>query len=163
MTPQPTTTTLDKVWLLESSGAAVPDSSVTFAAATGRTIVVRHSRPGDAIFLVLQFAASKDSLRSHDSVHVTIRPMPGKYAFTLSTTDRVGIAAEATFSYAIHFQTPADAVAKYPSPGRFEEQLVPVEIGADNRVRFLSGARPGADLIRFTLTGPGTYGLAAAR
>lgn len=149
--------------MLESSGATVPDTAVTFAVATGRTIVLRHARPDDAIFLVLQFPASKDSLRTHDSVHVTIHPTPGKYAFTLATPDKIGSGGQATFSYAIHFRTPGDAVAKYPSLGRFEAQLVPGAIGADNKVEFLVGARPAADMIRFALAGPGTYGLMVTR
>lgn len=162
--PQPNaTTTLDKVWLLEASGSPVPDTSVTFAVATGRTIVLRHAHPDDAIFLLLQFPATKDSLRAHDSVHVTIRSMRGKYAFTLTTADKIASGAQATFSYALHFQTSADAVTKYPSPGRLEAQLMPAEIGADNKVQFLAGARPAADMIRFPLTAPGTYGLAAPR
>ncbi len=161
--PQPAATTLDRVWLLEASGTPIPDTSVTFALATGRTIVLRHARPDDAIFLVLQFPATKDSLRARDSVHVTIRPMRGKYAFTLTTPDKIGSGAQATFSYAIHFQTPRDALAKYPSPGRFEAQLSPTEIIADTKVQFLVGARPAADMIRFPLIAPGSYGLAAIR
>ena len=161
--PQPANTTLDKVWLLESAGPVVPDTSVTFAAATGRTIVLRHASPDDAMFLVLQFPAAKDSLLARDSVQVTIRPTPGKYAFLLTTSDRMASGAQATFSYAMHFRTPGDAVAKYPTPGRFEEQLVPVAIGADNKVELLVGMRPAVDMLRFTVTAPGWYGLAVTR
>ena len=160
---RPATTTLDKVWLLEASGTPVSDTTVTFALATGRTIVLRHARPDDAIFAVLQFPATKDSLRPRDSVHVSIHPMAGKYAFTMTTTDKLGIGAQATFSYAIHFRTPSDAFAKYPNPGRFEAQLAPAELGADNKVQFLAGSRPAADMIRFPLTTSGSYALAASR
>jgi hypothetical protein len=156
-------TTLDRVWLLEASGPAVADTSVTFALATGRTIVLHQAKPDDAIFAVLSFPATKDSLRALDSVHVTIHQMPGRYAFTLATTDKLGPGAQATFSYAIHFQTPSDAVALYPNPGRFEAQLAPATIGIDNKVLFLVGERPAADAIRFPMIGAGTYALAAAR
>ena len=161
--PRLVATTLDKVWLLEASGAPVADTSVAFAAATGRTIVLRHARPDDAIFLVLQFPATADSLRVHDSIHVTVHPMRGSYAFALSTPDRIASGATAMFSYAIHFRAPSDAAAKYPSPGRFEAQLAPAALGTDNTVRFLEGVRPAADLIRFPVAAPGSYGLAAVR
>jgi hypothetical protein len=160
---RPAATTLDKVWLLEASGPAVADTSVTFAVAAGRTIVLRHAQPDDAIFLVLTFPATKDSLGTRDSMHVTIHQTPGKYAFTLATADKFGPGVRAMFSYAIHFHTPSDAGAQYPSPGRFEAELAPAEIGADNKVLFLVGERPAADAIRFPLIAPGTYGVAAVR
>jgi hypothetical protein len=160
---RPAATTLDKVWLLEASGPAVADTTVTFAVATGRTIVLRQAKPDDAIFAVLSFPAVKDSLRTRDSVHVTIHPMAGHYAFTLSTADKLGPGAQATFSYAIHFQTPSDAVALYPNPGLFEMMLAPASIGADNKVLFLMGERPAADAIRFPMIAAGTYALAAVR
>ncbi len=162
-TARPAATTVDKVWLLEASGPAVRDTSISFAAAAGRTIMLRHAQPDDAIFAVLTFPATKDSLRSRDSVHIMIHPLPGHYAFTLSTNDKLGPGAQATFSYAIHFQTPSDAVSKYPSPGRFEAALAPATISADNKVLFLLGSRPAADAIRLPMTAAGTYALAAVR
>jgi hypothetical protein len=163
LTARPAATTVDKVWLLEASGTAVRDTSVTFAAAAGRTIMLRHAEPDDAIFAVLTFPATKDSLRSRDSVHVMIHPLPGHYAFALATSDKLGPGAQATFYYAMHFQTPSDAVSKYPSPGRFEAALAPATIGADNKVVFLVGNRPAADAIRLAVTAAGTYALAALR
>ena len=161
--PIPATTTLDKVWLLEAGGTPVSDTTVAFPLAAGRTIVLRHAMPDDAIFLILQFPATKDSLRARDSVHVTIRPMRGKYGFTLATADKLGAGVQATFSYALHFQAPADAATKYPSPGRFEAVLTPALVGADNKIEFLAGARPAADMIRFPVTAAGTFALAAIR
>jgi len=163
VTPQPIATTVDKVWLLEASGTAVPDTDVTFAVTTGRTIVLRHARPDDAIFAVLQFPGAKDSLRARDSIHVTIHPTPGRYAFTLTTADKIASGAQATFSYAIHFQAPTDAKSTYPSPARLEAQLAPAELGPDTKVQFLAATRPAADMIRFPLLAAGTYALAAPR
>jgi hypothetical protein len=160
---QPASTTLDKVWLLEASGTIVPDTAVTFAVASGRTIVLRHKAPDDAIFLVLRFPAAADSLRPTDSMHVLIHPTPGKYAFSLTTDDKLGRGIDATFSYAFHFQTPSDALPTYPSPGRFEARIAPASIAGDNNVQFLLGTRPAADMIRFPVSAPGTYGLAVAR
>jgi hypothetical protein len=160
---KPVPATLDKVWLLETSGPPVADTAVTFAARTGRTVVMHHAAPDDAIFLELKFAPATDSLRARDSIHVSIHPVPGKYAFTLATPDKLTPGTEATFSYAIHFRTPADAIAKYPSPERFEQLLYPANLTGDNRVLVLTGTRPGADLLSFPVTAPGTYALAAPR
>jgi hypothetical protein len=149
--------------MLEMSGPAVADTSVTFAVATGRTIVLHQAKPDDAIFAVLTFPAAKDSLRTRDSVQVTIHQTPGHYAFTLATADKLGVGAQATFYYAMHFQTPSDAVTLYPNPGRFEAKLAPATIGVDNKVVFLRGDRPAADAIRFPMIAAGTYALAAMR
>jgi hypothetical protein len=154
-------TTVDKTWLLEASGPPVHDTTVTFAAAVGRTIVLRHEAPDDAMFLILEFP--RDSTRTQDSLHVRVHPTAGKYAFALVTADKLVAGARATFAYAMHFRTPAEAVAKYPSPGRFEQLLSPAELTPDNKVKFLAGVRPAADMLRFELTAAGSYGLVALR
>lgn len=156
-------TTLDKVWLIEASGAPVPDTSVTFAARSGRTIVLRHARPDDAIFLILDFPPSTDSTRAGDSLHVRVQPVAGKYAFMLATPDKLPPAAQATFSYAIHFRAPAGASAKYPSTAVLEQALAPALLGDANKVQFVGGTRPAADVVRFPVTTAGSYGLVVAR
>jgi len=155
------TTLADKTWLLEASGPPVHDTTVAFAAGVGRTIVLRHEAPDDAMFLILEFP--RDSTRARDSVHVRVHPVAGKYAFALVTQDKLGAGARATFVYAMHFRTPADAIVKYPSPGRFEQLLSPAELTADNKVKFLAGTRPAADMLRFGLAAAGSYGLVALR
>jgi hypothetical protein len=155
-------TTLDKVWLIEASGLPVPDTAITFAAKSGRTIVLRHARPDNAIFLILDFPPSADSAQAGDSVHVRVQPVAGKYAFMLSTPDRFA-PAQATFSYAIHFRAPAEASAKYPSTALLEQALGPALLGAANKVQFLGGTRPAADVVRFPVTAAGSYGLVAVR
>lgn len=161
--PMPATTTVEKVLILEATGTQVHDTTVTFALATGRTIVMRHPVPDDALFLILQFPPVKDSLRVRDSVRVTILPVHGKYGFLLNTTDKLGAGVQATFSYAIHFKSPAEAVTKYPSPGRLEAQLIPALLGEANKVEFLTGTRPAADMIRFPVVAAGMYALTALR
>ncbi|HEY8062140.1 MAG TPA: hypothetical protein VID74_05050 [Gemmatimonadales bacterium] len=156
-------TTLDKVWLIEASGLPVPDTSVTFAARSGRTIVLRHARPDNAIFLILDFPPSTDSTRVGDSLHVRVQPVAGKYAFTLSTSDTFAPAAQATFSYAIHFRPPAEASAKYPSTAILEQALGPALLGAANKVQFVGGTRPAADVVRFPVAAAGSYGLVVVR
>jgi hypothetical protein len=160
---RPGTTTLDKVWVLESNGPTVPDTSVSFDAREGRTIVLRHARPDDMLFVTLRFPPLKDSTAAVDSVHLNIHPLPGKYGFTVATNDKLPVGGEATFSYAIHFLTPADAEAKYRSPGHFEQVLTPALVTADNQVRFLVGTRPAADALTFPIAVPGTYLLAAVK
>jgi len=148
--------------VLESSGASIADTSVTFAARAGRTIVLRHAAPDDAIFLMIAFPAATDTM-ARDSIHLAIHPTPGRYGFTLSTSDKLTAGATATFSYAVHFRTPAEAVTKYPSPGRFEQVLHAATIGADNKVQLITGQHPAADMLRFPLTASGNYALVAAR
>lgn len=161
--PQPATVTADKVWFLEASGTPVADSAVTFAAAEGRVVVMRHLPPDDAMFVVLQFPPSVDPARAHDTVHVTIRPTAGAYGFLLTTSDRLPSGTQATFSYAVHFQTPLDAAVKYPSPGRFELLVIPALLGPDRRVQFLAGLRPAADMLRFPVAIAGSYALVVPR
>ncbi|MES1260038.1 MAG: hypothetical protein ABUL71_05530 [Gemmatimonadota bacterium] len=160
---QPASTTIDKTWQLESSGLAVNDTSVTFAASRGRTITLRHAAPDDALFLTLRFPPVGDTARVRDSIHVSVRPVPGKYAFALATTDKLPTGAMATFSYAIHFRTPAAAAARYPSPGRFEQLVAPVQITPDNRAHFIKAERPAADMLAFLLAGAGNYALVVAQ
>ena len=141
----------------------MPDTSVRFATRTGRTVVLRHALPDDAIFVVLQFPPSADTAHARDSMHVTIRVTPGKYGFTLTTADKLTSGTVATFSYAIHFRTPVGAAVTYPSPGRFEQLLSPALVTPDNHVRFLAGTRPAADMLRFPVTTPGSYAVVAPR
>ena len=161
--PHAATVTADKVWFLEASGSPVADTTVTFAAAVGRTLVMRHRSPDDAIFVVLQFPPAADTLRRRDTLHVTIRPTSAAYGFTLTTPDRLPSGMQATFSYAVHFRTPADAAVKYPSPGRFELLVVPALISSDRHVQFLTGTRPAADMLRFPVAVAGTYALVVPR
>ena len=163
VTPVAATTTIDKVWMLETAGAVVPDTSVAFATSAGRTIVLRHQRPDNAIFLILDFPPSADTALARDTIHVRVQPVSGKYAFTLVTADRLGANVEATFSYAIHFHAPADSRAKYPSAGALEQALAPARLEAANKVVFVGGVRPAADVMRFPVTAPGTFALVAAR
>jgi hypothetical protein len=162
-TTRPATTTLDKVWVLESNGPTVPDTSVAFDARVGRTVVLHHARPDNMLFVTLHFPPLKDSTSAVDSVHLNIHPMPGKYGFTLTTNDKLPVGSEAVFSYAVHFLTPAEAAVKYPSPGRFEQLVAPALVTADNQVRFLDGDRPAADALHFLIAVPGSYLLAAPK
>ena len=134
-----------------------------YVATTGRTIVLRHAPPDDAIFLILDFPAATDTMHARDSVHVRVHPVAGTYAFELVTTDKLPGNSSATFSYAVHFRAPAGASVKYPSAGKFEQALAPAELGAANKVQFIGGVRPAADVVRFPVAAAGSYALVAAR
>lgn len=155
-------TSPEKVWTLEASGPDVRDTSIAFAAASGRTVVMRHDPPDGAIFLILEFPASKDTTAIRDSVHIRVHPIPGRYAFDLSTTDKLAAGSQATFSYAIHFRTPPEAAAKYPTPGALEVHLSPALVTA-SKVQYLGGTHPGADLLRFPVSAAGSYALVAPK
>lgn len=161
--PKPSATTLDKIWLVESSGESPPDTSLTIDLTRGRTVVLRDAAPDNMPFLTLHFPPAKDSTRASDTLRIDVHPVPGKYAFTLGASGKLPAGTVATFSYAIHFRTPLDAMAKYPNPGRFELLVQPALIGPDNHVRLLDGDRPGADLLSFAVASPGTYALAVAK
>ncbi|MGH7524613.1 MAG: hypothetical protein ACREK8_09925 [Gemmatimonadales bacterium] len=155
-------TTPDKIWTLEASGPDVRDTSIAFAAASGRTIVMRHTPPDGAIFLILEFPVSKDTTTLRDSVHVRVHPIPGRYAFDLSTTDKLAAGTAATFSYAIHFRAPPEAAVKYPTPGAFEQVLAPALLTA-SKVQYVGGTRPAADMLRFPVNAAGSYALVAPK
>ena len=87
--------------------------------------------------------------RAGDSLHVRVHPVAGKYAFTLATPDKLAPAAQATFSYAIHFRTPARGqreVSRRPAP--LEQALAPALLGRRQQGavsrRNASGGRRGA-------------------
>ena len=155
-------TTPEKVWTLEASGPDVRDTSIAFAAASGRSVVMHHAAPDGALFLILDFPVSKDTTALRDSVHVRVHPIPGRYAFDLSTTDKLPAGTRATFSYAIHFRTPAEAAAKYPTPGAFEQQLAPALVTA-TKVQYIGGTHPAADMLRFPVNAAGSYALVAPK
>ena len=96
-------------------------------------------------------------------MHVRVQPVAGKYAFALVTQDKLVPGAQATFSYAIHFLAPAEASAKYPSAGALEQALAPAMLGAANKVQFVGGTRPAADVVRFPVAGAGSFALVAGR
>lgn len=153
----------DRVWLLESSGPRVHDTTLTFAAAAGRSIVLHHEGMPDAVFLILDFPATRDTLHLRDSVRVTVHPLDGQYAFTVSFNEQAGVTPRATIAYAIYFRTPVAAATAWPSPGRFEQRLQPALIGADNKITIMAGERPAGDMLRFALKTSGTYALVAIK
>jgi hypothetical protein len=149
--------------MLELAGASPGDTTVTFDPATGRTVLMRHGAPDNAIFAIIEFPPGAVAVAGGGEARVTIQPIPGRFGFVLSTTDRLGDGVRATFSYAIHFQEPSDAMTKYPSPVRFEQALAPARLLPDGGLSFLAGERPAADMLRLPIAEPGSYLLAVPK
>ena len=144
---------------LEVAGVQPSDTSVTTPAGVPRTVVVRHGFPDNAVFAEVRF----DSLAfgGGSDVTITVRPLPGLYGVTIETS-RAFTSAELTFHYAVHFLAPAEARTKHGSNIAFEQALAIGRLEAE-QVAFLTSHRPGTDLLRATITLPGTYIVGAPR
>ena len=144
---------------LEVAGVQPSDTSVTTPAGVPRTVVVRHGFPDNAVFAEVRF----DSLAfgGGSDVTITVRPLPGLYGVTIETS-RAFTSAELTFHYAVHFLAPAEARTKHGSNIAFEQALAIGRLVAE-QVAFLASHRPGTDLLRATITLPGTYIVGAPR
>ena len=154
---------LDRLWLPELAGTTPSDTTVTFPADSGRTIVMRHGPPDNAIFAIVQFDPGALIPRSGSTAQVILRPVPGRVGVEVLSPDGFGIGARATMSYAIHFQAPSSAVAKFGSVGRFEQALAAGRTLPDGRLQFLKTERPAADMVEFGLSASATYLLATPK
>jgi hypothetical protein len=154
---------LSAVWILERSGASPPDTVVTFRAGAGRTIVMRHGAPDNAIFAIIEVAADTARRASADSVVLRLSPSPGRYGVDLQSSDSTLKGIRLTFSYATHFQEPSEALSRYPTPAQFEFQTAAARLIGAEQLQFVVGDRPAADMIRFNVTGNGTWLLAARK
>lgn len=151
---------LSRVFVLETSGPAPSDTSVTFTTGSQRIIVLYHSGENIA-FARLTFEASAfgDSGRT---VQVDVRPRPGIYGLDLASTlpFRAGEAA-VTFVYGRYFSAPARARQVYGGDVAFERALAVGRLVSESQVELLPSTRPAADNLRAGLPAPGTYIVAA--
>jgi hypothetical protein len=154
---------MDKVWLAELAGTTPSDTTVTFPADSGRTIVMRHGPPDNAIFAIVQFTPGSLKPQSGAMAQVILRPVPGRVGVEVLTPDVFGVGAYVTISYAVHFQAPSNALAKFGSAGRFEGMLAAARTLPDGRLQFLKTERPAADMVRFMIDASATYLLATPR
>jgi hypothetical protein len=154
--PQP----LDRVLLLEQSGASPADTVVSFPASHGRTIVMRHAPPDNAIFALIAIPA--DSTAS-DTIRVELTPLPGRYAVRVAASPRLPSGAKLTFSYAIHFRAPEGATARYGTVSRYARALGVGRFLDDEQFGFLAESRPATDMLRIELGEPGDFAVAAPR
>lgn len=157
-TPPPRPTTLDSVFIVESSGSQPGDTAVAIAGERTRVVMVRRDAPDNSLFAQLAFRAAPG-----DSTRITIRPRPGLYGFDLTVDRPLAVGATVTLSYAAHFVAPAGARSRYGSDLDFERALFLARVDPSGRVDFLASIRPGSDLIEAVIPGPGRYLLAAPR
>jgi hypothetical protein len=154
---------LRAVWPLERIGPSPADTVVRFAAATGRTIVLRHPRPDHGIFVIVAVPPGALRPQSGDSVTLHLEPLAGRYGVTLRSPDSLVGLALGTFSYAVHFAQPDGSAARYPTSTRFEAAMGAARLLDSTSLRFLPTERPAGDMTRFAIASLGTYLLAAPR
>ncbi len=143
----------------DRTGVSPPDTTVRLSARTGRTIVMRHAPPDNAVFAIVR--VPPDSSAS-DSLTLSLRVTPGRYGVTVTGEPRLPTGTLLTFSMAIHFQEPsAVPSAVYPTATRYAAWLGIGQTLADGRLQYLLTSRPGADMLRAGLTGNGEYQVAA--
>jgi hypothetical protein len=155
---------LDQVFVLEASGAAPEDTVVTVTPGAARVIVLRRSAPDFGLFATLELRPGSDTaVRTGGPVDVALQPTPGLYSLTLGFPGAVADSATITFSYGTHFAAPAGARERYGSNLAFEKALAVGRVGDDGVVTFLPTTRPGSDMVRAPVAGPGRYLVAAPR
>lgn len=149
----------DQLLFPDRSGVSPPDTMVRVAARIGRTIVLRHAPPDNAVFAIL--AVPADSTAA-DSLTLTLRVTPGRYGLMVQGEPRLPAGTVLTFSYAIHFQAPPEVPsAAYPTITRFADWLAVGQLLTDGGLRYHPTTRPGGDLLRIVLEGGGEYLVAA--
>lgn len=151
---------LAAVLVLEQAGVSPTDTTVTFPARDGRTIVMRHVPPDNAIFAILEVPA--DSAAT-GMLTLRLSQVPGQYGLDLVAAPRWPDGATLTFSYAVHFQAPEAAAAHYLSPALYGAALGVGRLLGEDRLQFLDTRRPAADMVRAPATAAGRYLVAAPR
>ena len=160
----PPPTTLDRVFVLESSGVLPEDTVVAIPAGRARTVILRRGAPDNSLFAKLTLPAEAVGARpGQDTVRLAVHPRPGVYGISITSDGSLGPGTVLTFSYGFHFAASADARARYQSDLAFERVLLIASVDSSGRVVFLPSHRPGSDLIEATLPGPGDYVVAAPR
>ncbi|MFN0180796.1 MAG: hypothetical protein ACKVZ0_18490 [Gemmatimonadales bacterium] len=155
--PLPPDGRIDSVLVLESGSAPPEDTVVVIAAGAGRTIVLRRGAPDNSLFARLTVPAGPTERR------LTLAPRPGLYGLDVAGSWDPATPVELVVSYALHFVAPAGARTRYGSDLGFERALLVAQVHPDGRVAFLRTSRPGSDLVRALLPGPGRFVVAAPR
>lgn len=152
---------LARVTVLETSGPAPSDTTVSFTAGTAHTIVLRHGPPENIVFARLSFAAGAFA-DSGQTVTVEVHPRPGVYGLdvTISLPLRAD-QATVLFDYARYFSAPARARQVYGSDIAFERALAVGRLLPENQIELLPSSRPAPDNLSSGLPAPGSYLVAA--
>lgn len=157
-----------QVYVLEATGIAPTDTTITFPQGQARSIILRHGPPDNTVFVELHlpdsaFASPRDSLLPPDSVRIELRPMPGQYRLDVSTSMTPRRGATIRFKYPVHFAAPIAAIERYQTRTRFERALM-VGIRVDSAtVGLYESERPSSDNLQAPFLGSGTYLVAAPR
>jgi hypothetical protein len=151
---------LNRVLVLETSGPAPSDTSVSFTAGNPRVIVLRHGPPENIVFARLSFTAIAFA-DSGQEVTVEVRPRPGVYGLDISTSLPLRGGATVVFDYARFFSAPVRARQVYRSDVAFERALAVGRILPDHQVELLPSTRPELDNIGASIPALGSYLVAA--
>lgn len=163
--PGPTparTVDLAAVYLLQMSGTPPPDTTVTLTAGTPRHILFRTARPDNTVLADVYFGAQAFQSPPGTAVTVTLRANHDAFGLILESGSPFQAGAEITFKYAVHFQAPPDAAAKYPSHVLLERALAVGRL-AGAQIDLLPTTRPASDNLEAPAAAPGTYVVAAPR
>lgn len=142
---------------VEAGGIAPDDTVVTLRRGADRVVVLRHGPPDRADFLELTLPASVFAQAPQDSVHVTIRTLPGVYGATLSADADWGAGTAIAFKYAIHFHPPTDALRRYGTLTEVDRRLTVARRETNGELTLYLTGRPSPDVVRALIPGPGTY------
>ena len=150
---------MSRVIVLETSGPAPSDTSVTFIAGTRREIVLRHGPPENIVFARLTFGPGAFA-DSGLSVTVDVHPRPGVYGLDLATTLQLR-GATLSFDYSRYFSGPGRARQVYGSDLAFERALAIGRVLPDNQIELLPSTRPARDNLTADIPAAGSYLVAA--
>lgn len=143
----------------DRGGVSPPDTVVRFPAALGRTIVLRHAAPDNAVFAILEVPAQPDR---DDTVRVALRATPGRYGITLESSPMLPAATTLSFVFAMHFLAPPEVPSPaYPTVNRYADWLAIAQVQESGMIRFLPTTRVASDLVRAPVSASGEYLVAA--
>lgn len=162
--PAPREYTAEQVFTVEVWGAQPSDTTVTFATAAPRTIVLRHGPPDNTVFAEVDVPANALTASSGPDATLTIIPLPGLYGVTLQSDATLKAPLRLTFKYPVHFAAPSDSRTRYPTDVLFEQALV-VAFAEQDGARFqtLRSTRPASDNLQAIVSNLGRYQLVAPR
>lgn len=163
MTPLSPPQALREAFVLESWGTPAEDTTVVLGRGEARTVLLRRGAPDNSLFARVTFPAGAVAPRTGDSAVIRLRVPPGRYGLDLLTDASLGLGAELTFSYAIHFVAPQGASATYGSTLQLERFLGIGRLEGDSILVFLDTWRPGSDIVSARAPEPGRYLVAAPR
>lgn len=148
--------------VLETSGPAVADTSVTFTSGLPRTIVMRHGSPGDLVFAELTFPPTAFA-DSGQPVEVSLTPRPGLYGMDVRISLALKTRAVLVFKYPRYFKMPAKAQPAYAGHVALEQALAIGQMMPGDQLAMLPSTRPASDNLSAEISGGGTYLVAATR